>query len=70
MAALGWCMDSKHGECIVKYQKFYIGPVGKGRRKRDGVIVLDEWVECDCRCHRPAETKPKKATKRAPRMKK
>lgn len=66
----GWCLANQHEICRIKYRRFYIGPVGKGRKKKDGVIYLDEWRECDCHCHNSEDDKPKKAKKSATRRKK
>lgn len=67
MSTFNWCLTGEHKDCPAKYQRFVIGPVGKGRNKKpNGVILLDEWRECECKCHRPAEdkSKPKKKTTR------
>lgn len=51
----GWCMDNKHTECIEKFQRFYIGTTGRGRNKKTGPILLDEFQYCDCKCHKDKE---------------
>lgn len=63
---LGWCNTGHHKTCPVKYQKWYHGKVRKGRKNVDAVIYLDEWVECDCKCHSPGipGRKPVKKTTR------
>lgn len=72
MSTFNWCLTHDHENCPVKYQRFVIGPVGKGRKKKpNGIILLDEWKECDCHCHQPVEEKPKKkAAKKTTRRKK
>lgn len=68
MSVFGWCQTNQHKDCKHRYQRFYIGPVGKGRNKKQGVIYLDEWRECECWCHKPEDERPKpkkKAAKKA-----
>ena len=57
MSVFDWCIHSNCKGCIGSYQKFYIGPVGKGRNKKDGPIFLDEIVECECKCHQKGKKK-------------
>lgn len=63
----GWCADDIHDSCIEKYQRFYIGPVGQGRKKTQGIIWMDEYNECNCKCHGKTpvkKTTPKRKRKR------
>ena len=53
---------NKHN-CPGRYQRFYFGPVKKGRKTEIGLIMLDEYRECDCLCHTPEEDRPKKPKK-------
>lgn len=59
---MGWCVDGHHKECRVKYRRFYVGPIGRGRKKHDGIIWLDDERVCDCYCHDPNKKKPRKRT--------
>ena len=49
---------SKH-DCPGKYQRWYFGPVKKGRKTGTGIIYLDEYRECNCLCHIPEADRPK-----------
>jgi hypothetical protein len=56
MAMLGDCIIGRHGEkCDQKFERWYMGPVGTGRKKKNGVIMTGEFIECDCICHRKKE---------------
>lgn len=50
----GYCMHPTSAEhnCPGKFQRFTFGKVKKGRKKVDGIIFLDEWIHCDCKCHK------------------
>lgn len=52
MNIFDWCLRNDHERCLGSYRKFYIGPVGRGRNKKDGIIFLDEQVKCKCKCHK------------------
>lgn len=48
----------KH-DCPGKYERWYIGPVRRGRKRVDGIVMTGEWRECKCICHIPEEDRPK-----------
>lgn len=58
-----WCNAGQHETCPVEYQRWYHGKVKKGRKNVDGIIFLDEFAKCDCKCHSP-EKSGKKTTKK------
>jgi hypothetical protein len=45
-------MSGDHNLCKVEFERWFIGPIGKGRKKKQGVIYTDETIKCDCKCHR------------------
>lgn len=57
MAKFGDCMQGRHAQsdgtgCVGKRQKWYFGPKRVGRKTVEDIIFLDEYWECDCKCHR------------------
>lgn len=54
---------NKH-ECPGRYQRFYFGKVKKGRKTVEGIVYLDEYVQCTCLCHIPEDERPKKRTRK------
>lgn len=61
----GASADLDKHNCPRYSQRWYIGPVRKGRIRTDGVILLDEWYKCTCLCHIPEDERPKpKRTRR------
>ena len=44
--------------CPGRYQRFYHGKVKQGRKMVDGIVYLDEYNQCTCMCHVPADERP------------
>lgn len=53
----------KHN-CPGRYQRWYIGKIGTGRGRKDGVVYLDEYRACTCDCHIPEDERPKPKRRR------
>jgi hypothetical protein len=51
VSVFGHCMTREHQACKKEFERWYIGPVGTGRKKKQGIIYTGEIVECDCTCH-------------------
>lgn len=52
-------MHGAHSDCIKSFERFYFGPIGKGRKKRIGVIFTGEEINCECTCHSKQKGKKK-----------
>jgi hypothetical protein len=52
----------RHKTCPGRIQRWYHGTEGTGRNRKPAIIYLDEYMICDCKCHKP-KTKRKKKTK-------
>lgn len=49
-----------HKGCPGKVQKFvYVTKKVRGGRSVTGVQMLDEWIECECPCHKKKTRKTK-----------
>lgn len=68
--AFGWCNTNHHDQCIVKYQRWYMGSKKVKRKTVEAIVYLDEWRECDCHCHKPEQPKKHAAKKTTRRRKK
>ena len=49
--------DRSNHNCLGKFQRFYFGPVRKGRKSVNGLVYLDEYITCTCECHKRSEAK-------------
>lgn len=69
MAQFGDCLIGHHERkdgtgCVGKRQKWYFATKKAGKKTVDDIVFLDDFWECDCRCHNPKASKPTRRKKK------